>query len=214
MEERAGAFARVMISVGLPIALAGPILAGPLITGFFGEAYSPAATALGLLMVNAGIVYLAMSVGNPLMAWNHERPYMWAIAVGAASNVILNVALIPSFGIEGAAFATLASEAVVLTGLVRAYRRVARIRYESFVTRAVVATVTGAVAPALLGRFMDLPLAVTLALVLVGYGTAMWGAGCIRVLNAAPKPASAHESTKDLVGPGTAVMAPGVSPVT
>jgi O-antigen/teichoic acid export membrane protein len=45
-------------------------------------------------------------LGQPLLAWNKQKPYMWCIAAGALTNVVLNILLIPLYGIAGAAAAT------------------------------------------------------------------------------------------------------------
>lgn len=116
-------YARTMLAFGVPIALAGPFLAAPLVTFLFGAEYAPAAAPLQFLFVNAGIVYVAMSHGNPITAWNRERPYMRVVLVGGVSNIVLNVLLISPFGTVGAAGATLATEALVLAGMAWLLRR-------------------------------------------------------------------------------------------
>ncbi|MEO1478302.1 MAG: flippase, partial [Bacteroidota bacterium] len=123
MRERAAEFAAAMIAVGLPISVAGCLLAPDLIVMLGGESYRPGGTAARLLMANVAVVYLSMLFVQPLIAWNRQRRYMTLIAVGAVVNVLLNVLLIPRFEIEGAAVATLLSEAAVcLSGAYVHYR--------------------------------------------------------------------------------------------
>jgi O-antigen/teichoic acid export membrane protein len=52
------------------------------------------------------------SVAFILNMTGHERDSAWGISAAAGVNVLLNLALIPSFGIEGAATATAASLAI------------------------------------------------------------------------------------------------------
>ena len=119
----AAVYGRTLVAFGLPLVVAGPVLAGPLVLAVFGSEYAAAVPAARLLLVNAGVVYLAMAHGNPLTAWDLERPYMRVVFAGGAVNVVLNLLLIRPLGTVGAAGATLATEAVVLLGMVALFRR-------------------------------------------------------------------------------------------
>jgi O-antigen/teichoic acid export membrane protein len=76
---------------------------------FFGSGFDRAAGALTILataqLVNVG----AGSVGTLLMMTGHERDTFSGLAKSAALNVVLSAALIPRYGIEGAAVASGAS---------------------------------------------------------------------------------------------------------
>jgi O-antigen/teichoic acid export membrane protein len=143
MRERAALFARTMAAFGFPVAVAGVALAGPLLVTFAGEAYSPGIRAFGLLMVNAGFVYVNMTFGQPLIAWNRQNAYFWAVGLGAVANVVLNVMLIPRYGIDGAAAATVLSECAVLVGLVYLHWKTAHALYLSTWIRAAIAAAIG-----------------------------------------------------------------------
>jgi len=85
---------------------AGLILGGRWILRIFGRTFTRGATALVILslgqLVNAGMG----SVGLILTMTGHERDTAKGLAVAVGLNIVLNLALIPSFGIEGAAAAT------------------------------------------------------------------------------------------------------------
>lgn len=49
------------------------------------------------------------SVGNLLQMTGHQVMYMWILLTGAIMNVVLNMLLIPKYGAEGAAFASMCS---------------------------------------------------------------------------------------------------------
>ncbi len=123
MAGQARAFARVNLGIGLPIALGGTLLAGPLVVLLAGAEFAPAGPVLALLMVNVGVVYLNLALGQPLLAWDLQTPYFWAVGAGALVNVVLNVLLIPPLGAMGAAWATLGAEAAVLAALGAVYWR-------------------------------------------------------------------------------------------
>jgi O-antigen/teichoic acid export membrane protein len=52
--------------------------------------------------------------GNMVVAMDLQRRYIWLAALGLVLNVALNVVLIPSYGIEAAAWVTLGTEVVVV----------------------------------------------------------------------------------------------------
>lgn len=87
------------------------ILGAPLIIHlFFGEAYAAAIPAFRILMLTLLIVYPSILVGNTLFAYDETKSFARFVAVSAASNVALNFMLIPWWGIEGAALATIGSQ--------------------------------------------------------------------------------------------------------
>jgi O-antigen/teichoic acid export membrane protein len=103
-------FAAIGVILGAAVAIAAPAL----LASVFGEPYRAAAPALRWLVCATGCLYLAMTGGNLLIASGRARDNAVALAAGAAANAGLNVVLIPSRGIEGAALATAASFAIVL----------------------------------------------------------------------------------------------------
>lgn len=98
--------ARMIFLIALPPAIVFIVFGEWVLTMAFGEEYAPAKTALAILvvgqLVNAGMG----SVGALLNMTGHERDTMRAMLVAVVINIALNVALIPRFGIEGAAFST------------------------------------------------------------------------------------------------------------
>lgn len=143
MRAGAGLYARSMAALGLPIAVGGVALAGPLLIAFAGDSYEPGIGAFTLLMVNAGLVYINMTFGQPLIAWNRQKAYFWAVGFGAVANVVLNALLIPPFGIEGAAAATVLSECAVLVGVVYLHWQTVRALYMRTWIRAALAAAIG-----------------------------------------------------------------------
>lgn len=117
--------ARVILFTALPVAGAFIFFGEPILALVFGDEYMRGYTSLVILCVgqlfNAG----AGSVGLLLNMTGYERDTAAGVAVAAVCNVILNLTLIPAFGMEGAATATAISLAVWNVILVRrAYQRV------------------------------------------------------------------------------------------
>jgi O-antigen/teichoic acid export membrane protein len=99
----------------LPIAVVAAILARPIVTVLFGPAFAAGALPLMILLatipiaaVRTIILYSFTAAGRP-----------WAVPLssgpGAVINLLLNIILIPRFGMVGAAATTLVAEIAVAT---------------------------------------------------------------------------------------------------
>ncbi|MBL4558001.1 MAG: flippase [Rhodobacteraceae bacterium] len=90
---------------GLALGLAGWLLIGPV----FGSDYSGAVPMLAILLFSLPAIFLGTGRGAMLTV----RGWMWTVpavtAAGAVANVALNLVLIPRWGGEGAAVATVLS---------------------------------------------------------------------------------------------------------
>lgn len=98
--------ARAILALALPPVLIFMVFGAELLGWVFGDAFRAGGVALAILaagqLVNAGMG----SVGMLLNMTGHERDTMHGITVAAASNVVLNVILVPPFGMVGAAAAS------------------------------------------------------------------------------------------------------------
>jgi O-antigen/teichoic acid export membrane protein len=56
-------------------------------------------------------------LSNAFIAWGMEKKILFCTGIGAGSNVVLNLAFIPSLGARGAAMNTLLSYAIFLAAL-------------------------------------------------------------------------------------------------
>jgi O-antigen/teichoic acid export membrane protein len=98
--------ARAILAVALPVVLVLVLFGGPLLRLIFGEEYSDGYTPMAIL-AGGQLVNAAMgSVGGLLNMTGHERETARGVAIAAAANVVLNLLLIPPFGLNGAALAT------------------------------------------------------------------------------------------------------------
>lgn len=116
------AAARGALAFALPVALALIVLGKPILSLIFGNEFERGATALGILCCGQIINAAAGSVGQILNMTGHERDSAFGFTIGAATNFVLNLLLIPIWGLEGAALATTISLCVwniILARLVR-----------------------------------------------------------------------------------------------
>jgi O-antigen/teichoic acid export membrane protein len=110
-------YAIFMFSTGI---LIGSILffnAQTIIKVIFGTRFESASIPLSILALNLLVIGANMFFGNPLIAWGKQKQYSITVALGAITNIILNVLLIPKYSYIGASFATLMSEGVVFVGV-------------------------------------------------------------------------------------------------
>jgi O-antigen/teichoic acid export membrane protein len=106
---------KMFVLLGLPMGL-WVLMLGPALMGLlFGKDYEAAGLTLRimgvvvvLLFMNSLFVYLFSALGK-------QKFYMTSIALGLLINILLDLALIPLWDIEGAAIATLCSELALYT---------------------------------------------------------------------------------------------------
>lgn len=114
---------RLSVAVTIPVAL-GLFAAGPwLLSVVFGGAYGVSYAPMMILVVGQLVNVAAGSVGLLLFMTGHERDAAWSIGLATGLNIVLDAALIPGFGIEGAASASAISLVVWNVSLLRRVRR-------------------------------------------------------------------------------------------
>jgi len=104
--------AQAILGLAIPAAGIFILFGGPILGWLFGEAYSDGGLALAILCAGQLVNAAMGSVGLILNMTGHERDTALGVGVAAALNVVLNLVLIPPFGIEGAAVATAISTTV------------------------------------------------------------------------------------------------------
>jgi O-antigen/teichoic acid export membrane protein len=103
-------------------------LAGPIIRTLFGPRYEPATLPLQILAGGAVCVFGTWILHAAAISTNLDRRLLLTTTVGLGANIALNVALIPRWGIAGAAWATVLAEALTVTLLYAQVKR--RLRAE------------------------------------------------------------------------------------
>ena len=96
---------RLLFAISLPIATAIFIYAPLLITKVYGAEYVSAAGAIRIFCISAPLITIARATAYLLYAAGWHRFNVRLAGYAAAGNILLDVLLIPSFGIIGAAIA-------------------------------------------------------------------------------------------------------------
>lgn len=104
-------------AIGLPVAVGGAMLAPSIITSVFGAEYAESALILRILIISIPLLLLRSVLQAALIAAGRQNRVLHTTAWAAAVTGIMDLALIPPFGLLGAAVATVTAE---LTRLVAA----------------------------------------------------------------------------------------------
>ncbi len=123
-----------------PVAVGGTVLAGPIIRTAFGSGYAASVLPLQLLIWNVVIINIRQHYSNTLIACNLQKRYMYCAALGAATNIVLNMIFIPRFGMPAAACTTIFSELVVLASIRRETGKIIKTRIWRVIARPLAAS--------------------------------------------------------------------------
>lgn len=105
---------KIMVAIGLPIGVGGTILARDIIHLLYGNSYLGATDIFKILIWVVPIGFVRSSYSNPLLALGLQRLNAIATSISVFITIILNLILIPTYGIYGAAVACVACEIMVL----------------------------------------------------------------------------------------------------
>jgi len=94
------------------------LIARPLVSLLFGAAYAPAAAPLQILAAGAMFVFCTWLLHAAAIGTDLDRRLLITTVVGCGANIGLNILLIPTWGIRGAAAATVAAEALTVAILI------------------------------------------------------------------------------------------------
>lgn len=107
---------RYLLSVGLPLAIGGFVLAGPLVDFLYGsQQYADSVSALAILIWVLPFMYASEFLGYVILITNRERYVARAVIVSTAVNVLMNLLLVPRFGLLAASAMTVLTEIVLVT---------------------------------------------------------------------------------------------------
>lgn len=98
------------------------VLAGPIVTLLYGEAYARAGPLLALLAATIPLRVVSALCAVTLDATYRQTRHLQAAGLAVLVNLTLNVVLIPAVGVWGAAIAAVATEAAFLVACLRALR--------------------------------------------------------------------------------------------
>jgi O-antigen/teichoic acid export membrane protein len=104
--------AELWLAFVVPLVVAGTFLAGPVIRLLYGAAYDNSVAPFRILLWSAALVMLRWVYMDSLRATDHQALDVRCAITSASLNVVLNVLLIPRYGMIGAASATVTADLV------------------------------------------------------------------------------------------------------
>ncbi len=111
-QQRLQRFYDIMVWLGLILAVFVALVAPRFVPFLYGASYEPAAAVLRWHGWALWFVFMANAGSRWFLLENRQLTFLWVNLSGAVANVLLNLWLIPIFGIRGAALATVVSYAV------------------------------------------------------------------------------------------------------
>jgi len=124
--------AKLMIAISLPLGIGGTILGKPLMRLFYGTQYDNGIIAFQILIWYVVISFICMIYANSLLACNKERKYAVGVMLAAITNLILNIFLIPPFGLKGAAIATVAAEGSLFVYAYTEFQKIRKVEFKKY----------------------------------------------------------------------------------
>ncbi len=119
-------YSRWMLSLGAFSAMIIFLFADQIVEIVYGGKFEGSVLLMRILSFNIFLVFLNMTYGSPLIAWNKQKLFFYPIAAAAIGNIILNILLIPRYHALGAAVATISSELIVLAGFLPLHKKVTK----------------------------------------------------------------------------------------
>ncbi len=112
---------KLMVVVGIPLVVGFVLLAPDLIRLLYKQGSDPSILLFQILMFKVPLMWVNGLVANAVLASNQEKRYLLSVSIGAGTNFVLNLILIPLWGMKGAAIATILSECAVFFYFLVAY---------------------------------------------------------------------------------------------
>ena len=103
-------FYKGLLLMGWPVSIGIFVLAKPLTPLLLGHQYLGSEPALRVLALALGIAFVNNAFIGALNASDRQSSFSWAAGWSVVVNVVLNLALIPLFGYQGASWATVVTE--------------------------------------------------------------------------------------------------------
>jgi O-antigen/teichoic acid export membrane protein len=95
------------ISLAIPLVTGGLFLASKIINSIYGPNFIPSILVFQILIIAGGILYLNTVLNQALVATNNQKKSLFSVFSSAIIAIVLNIMLIPKFGLYGAAVAFL-----------------------------------------------------------------------------------------------------------
>ncbi len=121
--EDLGQILTAALVIGAAVVVGALLCAGTVMTALFGNSFAAASEPFALLAIASALILVQANFSNVLLAGGDERYFVVIMTVAAVVVVVLNLILIPPFGTNGAAMATVLGEVFLTAFTFVAVRR-------------------------------------------------------------------------------------------
>jgi len=105
---------RLTSALGIGVAVGGVITAQKAFDFVYGSEYQDAVLPFQILVVSMAFMFINRNYRVLLVSFEQQGAQLRLMMIAAITNVLLNILLMPRYGLAGAALATVASEAITL----------------------------------------------------------------------------------------------------
>ncbi len=98
---------KYLLLIAFPVAVGVSVLAKPIVTILYTSAYTPSIVPLQILMASLVLSFLSFPIGAFLNACDRQKTQTFIVGIVMVVNIIVNLLLIPRYGVVGAAIAAL-----------------------------------------------------------------------------------------------------------
>ena len=123
LEETVKIFATILLLLGIAANCILVSLNKQITISLFGNGYLQSAQSLILLSFSMFFVFMDTIFMAPLLFSGRQKSYLFLVSQGALLNIVLNLIFIPIYSFKGAAFATIASNFLIMILAMRSYHR-------------------------------------------------------------------------------------------
>jgi len=104
-----------LLLIGIPITVGGAVLSKEIVTLLYSAEYLNSVLIFQILLSTILIVFPMNMLTNFVLAYNKQSKFISPFLAAAIANVLLNIALIPLYGVIGAAIATVTTQLFAMT---------------------------------------------------------------------------------------------------
>ncbi|HJV32785.1 MAG TPA: flippase [Patescibacteria group bacterium] len=158
-----------LMLIAAPIAAGIMALAPELVDFVYGQDYLPAVAALQVLIVSVLPIFLDFPIGSLLNASDRQMTQTKLMGMATVISVVLNLALIPAYGLTGVVIASVVSHAALLLGgfiMVGKFLEWPALKFAGVAIRATLAASAMFVGVTLAKAYVPFPAAVLVGVVL------------------------------------------------
>jgi O-antigen/teichoic acid export membrane protein len=112
MRRLLSASTKLIVTIALPLAVGGTVLAQPIMRLLYSSQYDNGIIALQILIWVVTFMFIGSLYGYALIACGRQNYYARAEFTTVIANLVLNIILIPHYGLVGASAATLVSAGI------------------------------------------------------------------------------------------------------